>query len=118
VGALPRGMLLIDLRDALAVGAEPTVLVIFQVVGLQTLLDALPVEAAEILLARLTLRLADERGRDARAYRPRREEFAALLPVAGAERKLDRARSGLVEAAKPYRLSVLHGSALLPAEAT
>jgi GGDEF domain-containing protein len=116
-GLFNRQQLLGDLERALAPDAPPQVLVVFELVGIKPFMSAMAEEEVDSLLSRLALRLMHELGPDAESYRPRREEFCALLPLAEAETMLTRAQAGLAEAAKPYPISVFYGTALLPDEA-
>jgi GGDEF domain-containing protein len=117
-GLFNRNKLLTDLEHALAPGSPPLVLAVFELVGIKPLIDTMAADEVDSLLTRLALRLMHELGPTAETYRPRREEFCALLPAARAETMLGRATAGLTEAAKPYPLTVLYGTAAIPAEAT
>jgi GGDEF domain-containing protein len=117
-GLYNRNKLLSDLEQALVPGSPPSLLAVFELVGIKPLVAAMASEEVDSLLVRLALRLMHELGPAAESYRPRREEFCALLPAAQAEAILERTTAGLAEAAKPYPIAVVYGTALLPDEAT
>jgi GGDEF domain-containing protein len=116
-GPFNRTKLLADLEAALVPGTGPSVLAVFELVGIKPLLAAVVAEEVESLLTRLALRLMRELGPAAECYRPRREEFCALLPMTDAAAALGRATAGLIEAAKPLPIGVLYATTLLPEEA-
>jgi GGDEF domain-containing protein len=117
-GPFNRNKLLADLEVALAPGSPPTLLAVFELLGIKPLIDVMAAEEVDALLARLAVRLMHELGPTAESYRPRHEEFCALLPLADAEPMLERATAALAEAAKPYPIAVVYGTVLLPDEAT
>jgi len=116
-GLLSRKALLDDLEEALVPGSGPLLLVMFELGGLREILTSLSAEEGDALLVRLARRFSDEIGRDARSYESRRDQLIALVPARGGDPSLERARTGLAEAAAPHRLEIVYGAALLPDEA-
>jgi len=115
-GLFDRAELVADLARAVVPNAPPSRLVVFELVGLEVLLDVLPREDGELLLARLAVRLRHGLG-SAPCYHSRRAEFCCLLSLAQAETTLERAKLALSAAARPYLLTTSYAVVRLPDEA-
>ena len=115
-GLFDRAELVEDLARAVVPNAPPSRLVVFELLGLEVLLDVLPREDGEFLLVRLAARLKSALG-SGPCYLSRRAEFCCLLSLAQAETTLERAKLALSAAARPYLLTISYTVVHLPDEA-
>jgi GGDEF domain-containing protein len=115
-----RQALLAGLGSALEQERDPTLLVVFGLDGFDDYVALFGSLAGRTLVVKLASRLADALGPAAACYRPRQDEFAALVPtpiVAVAE-VLDSAVAALRERASSVAVTAAWGAAMLPEEAT
>lgn len=114
-----RQALLAELEAAVGKGSRPTLLVIFGLDGFDEYVSLFGSLAGRTLIVKLASRLADALGPGASCYRPRRDEFAALVPtpVGGVTEVLDAAVAALRERAASVAVSTAWGAAMLPEEA-
>jgi len=113
-----RHALTIALDDVVA-GGEAALLVIFSLDGFDEYTALFGQLAARTLLVKLAARLVEALGPGGRCFRPRRDEFAALVPtrIDGAASILDAAVAALRERAAPVAVAASWGAAMLPDEA-
>jgi GGDEF domain-containing protein len=114
-----RNALLADLAAVVEGQHGPSLLVVFGLEGFDEYVTLFGSLAGRALLVKLGARLAEALGSESSCYRPREDEFAALVPtpieaVAGV---LDRALAALRERAAPVAVSAAWGAAMLPEEA-
>jgi GGDEF domain-containing protein len=111
---------LITALDEAVTGADTTLLVIFSLDGFDEYSSLFGQLAARTLLVKLASRLSEALGPEGRCFRPRRDEFAALVPtrIDGAAGLLDAAVAALRERAAPVAVAASWGAAMLPGEAT
>jgi GGDEF domain-containing protein len=114
-----RHALIATIDDAIA-GEEAVLLVIFALDGFDEYSSLFGQLAARTLLVKLSARLVEALGPDARCFRPRRDEFAAMVPtgIGGAATVLDAAVAALRERAAPVAVAASWGAAMLPEEAS
>jgi GGDEF domain-containing protein len=114
-----RHALIAALDDAVTDG-ETSLLVIFSLDGFDDYSSLFGQLAGRTLLVKLAARLSQALGPDGRCFRPRRDEFAALVPTSidGATGVLDAAVAALRERAAPVAVAASWGAAMLPDEAT
>jgi GGDEF domain-containing protein len=100
-------------------GGEPTLLVVFGLDGFDEYVSLFGSLAGRTLLVKLGARLADALGHSATCFRPRQDEFAALVPVPidAVSEVLDAAVGALRERAASVAVSAAWGAAMLPDEA-
>jgi GGDEF domain-containing protein len=101
-------------------GAEQTLLVVFGLDGFDEYVTLFGSLAGRTLLVKLGARLADALGREATCFRPRHDEFAALVPtpIEAVNEVLDTAVAALRERAASVAVSTAWGAAMLPDEAS
>jgi GGDEF domain-containing protein len=114
-----RNALLAQLGDAVRGEREPTLLVVFGLEGFDEYVTLFGSLAGRTLLVKLGARLADALGAGASCYRPRQDEFAALVPtpIGAVTEVLDRAVAALRERAASVAVTAAWGAAMLPDEA-
>ena len=114
-----RGALLTELASAVEGERGPVLLVIFGLEGFDDYETLFGTPAGRTLLAKLAARLGDALGPASSCFRPRRDEFVALVPtpIAGVAEVLDRAVVALRERAASVAVSAAWGAAMLPDEA-
>ena len=114
-----RSALLADLGATVEGDHCPTLLVIFGLDGFDEYVTLFGSLAGRTLLVKLGARLADALGTGATCYRPRQDEFAALVPttIGAVTEILDRAVAALRERAASVAVSAAWGAAMLPEEA-
>jgi GGDEF domain-containing protein len=100
--------------------AEPTLLVVFCLDGFDDYVSLFGSLAGRTLVVKLAARLADALGEGAVCFRPRQDEFAALVatPVDRVAGILDAAVVALRERAASVAVTASWGAAMLPDEAT
>lgn len=115
-----RRALLDGLAAATSEDAEPTLLVIFGLDGFDEYVSLFGSLAGRTLVVKLAARLADALGEGAVCFRPRQDEFAALVgtPVDRVAGILDTAVVALRERGASVAVSAAWGAAMLPEEAT
>ena len=115
-----RSKLLHDLEQAVQPESDPTLLVIFCLEGFEEYTDLLGRLESQSLLLRLAGRLATSLAPSAVCYRPRADEFAALVhtPIANVKPVLDNAILALREKGGIVAVSAAFGAAMLPDEAS
>src|SRR5262249_7047544 len=115
-----RQALLSELESAVSEGSAPTLLVIFSLDGYDEYVALFGSLAGRTLVVKLAARLADALGPGARCYRPRQDEFAALVPtpIDAVTEVLDAAVLALRERATTVAVSAAWGAAMLPQEAS
>ena len=115
-----RRALLDELDGAVREGSASTLLVIFSLDGYDDYLTLFGSLAGQSLVAKLAARLAGALGPDAHCYRPRQDEFAALVqtPIDGVREILDAAVTALRERDTTVTVSAAWGAAMLPEEAS
>lgn len=113
-----RHALISALGEALA-GGETSLLVVFSLDGFDEYSSLFGQLASRTLLIKLASRLSEALGPRGRCFRPRRDEFAALVPtgIDGAAGVLDAAVAALRERAAPVAVAASWGAAMLPEEA-
>lgn len=113
-----RERLLADLTEALELGSPPSVLAVFDLGGASDYRRAFGERAGDALIARCAERFARAIQRDGVCYRPRRDEFCALIA-----KPTDDAMARLVEAehalklGEPLLIAACFGATVLPDEA-
>jgi GGDEF domain-containing protein len=114
-----RNALLAELADAVRGGQGATLLVVFGLEGFDEYVTLFGSLAGRTLLVKLGARLADALGPGSSCFRPRQDEFAALVPtpIEGVKDVLDRAVAALRERAASVAVSAAWGAAMLPEEA-
>jgi GGDEF domain-containing protein len=114
-----RHALLRELASAVEGKRGPTLLVVFGLEGFEEYETLFGTLAGRTLLVKLAARLAEALGAASSCYRPRQDEFAALVPtpIAGVSEVLDRAVGALRERAASVAVSAAWGAAMLPDEA-
>ena len=114
-----RETLLSQLTAAVHPEAEPTLLVIFGLEGFDEYVALFGRLAGRTLTVKLAARLAQALPSDARCFRPRYDEFAALVgtPIADAKSILDAAVAALRARATSVAVTASWGAAMLPEEA-
>ena len=114
-----RQTLLAELAAAVEGKDGPVLLVVFGLEGVDEYETLFGTLAGRALLVKLAARLADALGAASRCYRPRQDEFAALVPtpIAGVTEVLDRAAAALRERTASVAVSAAWGAAMLPDEA-
>jgi GGDEF domain-containing protein len=114
-----RNALLAELGGAVREERGPTLLVVFGLDGFDEYVTLFGSLAGRTLLVKLGARLADALGAGSRCFRPRQDEFAALVPtpIDGVTEILDRAVAALRERAASVAVSAAWGAAMLPEEA-
>jgi GGDEF domain-containing protein len=115
-----RDTLLSALTDAVEPEAAPTLLVLFGLEGFDEYVALFGRLAGRTLTVRLAARLAEALPPGARCYRPRYDEFAALVgaPIADAKPILDAAVAALRARATSVAVTASWGAAMLPEEAS
>ena len=115
-----RTKLLADLTEAVRPTSQPTLLVIFGLEGFAEYVELLGRLESQTLLLRLASRLAGALEPAGSCYRPREDEFAALVhtPIATAKPFLDAAVVSLRERGGHVRVTAAFGAAMLPDEAS
>jgi GGDEF domain-containing protein len=115
-----RHKLLLDLERAVRPNCEPTLLVIFCLEGFDEYVELLGRLESQTLLLRLAGRLAKTLEPAGTCYRPREDEFAALVhtPIAAVKPILDSAVLALRERGGYVAISASFGAAMLPDEAS
>jgi GGDEF domain-containing protein len=115
-----RQALLGELEGAVHGGSVPALLVIFSLDGFEEYVTLYGSLAARTLVVKLAARLAEALGPEARCYRPRQDELAALVPtrIDGVREILDAAVLALRERAPSVTVSAAWGAAMLPEEAS
>jgi GGDEF domain-containing protein len=110
---------LIAALDEAVADTETCLLVIFSLDGFDDYSSLFGQLAGRTLVVKLASRLAEALGPTARCFRPRRDEFAALVPtrIDGAASLLDSAVAALRERAAPVAVAAAWGAAMLPDEA-
>jgi GGDEF domain-containing protein len=113
-----RHALIATIEDALT-GEDTALLVLFALDGFDEYTSLFGQLAGRTLLVKLSARLVEALGPDARCFRPRRDEFAAIVPtgIGGATTVLDAAVAALRERAAPVAVAASWGAAMLPEEA-
>jgi GGDEF domain-containing protein len=113
-----RNALLTALTDAVR-GDVPTLLVVFGLEGFEEYVALFGSLAGRTLLVKLGARLAEALGSGSYCYRPRQDEFAALVPtpIESVAEVLDRAVGALRQRAASVAVSAAWGAAMLPDEA-
>jgi GGDEF domain-containing protein len=114
-----RQALVAELGAAVEPGSEPTLLVVFGLDGFHDYVTLFGSLAGRTLVVKLASRLADALGPAAVCYRPRQDEFAALVPtpIAAVAEVLDAAVAALRERAASVAVTAAWGAAMLPEEA-
>jgi GGDEF domain-containing protein len=114
-----RQALLARLARVVEQGGEPTLLVVFSLDGFDEYVSLFGSLAGRTLLVKLGARLADALGSGATCFRPRQDEFAALVavPIEAVSEVLDGAVAALRERAASVAVSAAWGAAMLPDEA-
>ncbi len=114
-----RRRLLAHLAAIIAEQAEPATLAIFDLGGFDAFIDHSGRLEAEVLLVRVAEGLAETLGETTYHYRPRYEEFAAVLTVSpfAAEPLLAAAAATLTGRFASAGLVLTYGSAMVPEEA-
>jgi GGDEF domain-containing protein len=115
-----RHALLVALAEVLEPAGGPALLVLFSLEGFDEYSALFGQLAARTLLVKLSARLADALAPTGRTFRPRQDEFAALVQtqIAGASGVIDAAVAALRERAAPVAVTASWGAAMLPDEAT
>jgi diguanylate cyclase (GGDEF)-like protein len=115
-----RHALLVALEDALGTAGRPLLLVLFSLDGFDDYTTLFGQLAGRNLIVKLAARLGEALGPAGRAFRPRQDEFAALVEtqIAGATAVIDGAVAALRERAAPVAVTASWGAAVLPDEAT
>jgi GGDEF domain-containing protein len=115
-----RHALLVALEQTLEPEAGPALLVLFSLEGFDEYRALFGQLAARTLLVKLSTRLADAVAPGGRTFRPRQDEFAALVEtqIAGASAVIDAAVAALRERAAPVAVTASWGAAMLPDEAS
>ena len=115
-----RADLIVDLTAAVEPGSPARTLVLFEFAGFGEYVELYGRLEAQALLARLAARLSGAVTEPARYYRPRGDEFAALITtsIATAEPILSAAISTLTDRFEQFRITPSFGAALLPDEAS
>jgi GGDEF domain-containing protein len=115
-----RQALLARLSGVVEPAGEPTLLVIFGLDGFDEYVSLFGSLSGRTLLVKLAARLADGLGDGAECFRPRQDEFAALVPVPiqGVSEVFERAVAALRERAASVAVTAAWGAAMLPDEAT
>jgi GGDEF domain-containing protein len=115
-----RADLMADLAEAVERTGQPRTLALFDFGGLDDYVDLYGRLEGEALLVRLADRLSEALGEPARFYRPRSDEFAALIQaaIATAEPLLAAACSDLARRFEQFEITPTFGAALLPDEAS
>jgi GGDEF domain-containing protein len=113
-----RSALLADLTASMP-EAGPVLLVVFGLDGFEEYVALFGSLAGRTLVVKLAARLADALGPAARCYRPRNDEFAALVPtsIEAVGEILDSAVAALRERAASVAVTAAWGAAILPEEA-
>ena len=114
-----RNALLADLAAAVERQHGPSLLVVFGLEGLDEYVTLFGSLASRALLVKLGARLTDALGPESSCYRPRQDEFAALVPtpIEAVAEVLDRAVTALRERDASVAVSAAWGAAMLPEEA-
>ena len=114
-----RQALLAELEGVVGEGRSPTLLVLFGLDGFDEYVSLFGTLAGRTLIVKLAARLADALGSGASCYRPRQDEFAALVPtpIERVAEILDGAVAALRERAASVAVSTAWGAAMLPDEA-
>jgi GGDEF domain-containing protein len=114
-----RAKLLADLGEACDVNGQQSTLAIFDLGGFSRYVELYGRLEGEALLARLARRLLEIFGRSATCYRPRYDEFAALVeaPAGRAEPLLAETVSALTARFEQFRIAFSYGAASVPDEA-
>jgi GGDEF domain-containing protein len=115
-----RNKLLADLAEAVRSTSQPTLLVIFALEGFHEYDELLGRLETQTLILRLASRLAGALEPAASCYRPREDEFAALVhtPIGSVKPILDAAVLSLRERGGIVAVSAAFGAAMLPDEAS
>ncbi|GEM_PF-4897418 len=118
-GFATRVDLLADLAARLDPSSEPSVLAIFHLGGYREYVELYGSIEGDALLERLARCLGEALAPHATCYRPRRDEFAAIVEAPGpaAEALLEATVSALNAAFAASRIALSFGTALLPDEA-
>lgn len=119
-GLSSRHKLMADLDDAIEPSSETTLLVIFDIDGLQRHAENAGEEEANRLLVRLAAQLTRVLDQSATCYRTRAWELSALItaPIPAAMTLLTEAVSAFERLGEEADLSASFGAAILPDEAT
>jgi GGDEF domain-containing protein len=115
-----RQALVLALDEAVRSDATPSLLVVFGLEGFDEYVSLFGRLAGRTLLVKLSARLAEALAPTGVCYRPRFDEFGALIETTVAEAKLvlDLAVAALRERATSGAVTAAWGAALLPDEAT
>jgi GGDEF domain-containing protein len=115
-----RSKLLADLAEAVRPTSPPTLLVIFGLEGFSEYVELLGRLEGQTLLLRLASRLAGALEPAGSCYRPRADEFGALVhtPIATVKPFLDAAVAALRERGGHVPVTASFGAAMLPDEAS
>jgi GGDEF domain-containing protein len=115
-----RPALLAALAGAVEAGGPPRLLVLFSLDGFEEYVALFGRLAGRTLIVRLAARLAEALAPFGTCYRPRYDEFAALVetPIADAKPVLDAAVAALRERATTVAVTASWGAAMLPEEAS
>ncbi|HEX8068170.1 MAG TPA: diguanylate cyclase [Thermoleophilaceae bacterium] len=115
-----RRRLMIDVETAFEEGAEPAVLVLFDLDGFKSYNDTFGHPAGDALLARLGRALSRAVGPFGSAYRPGGDEFCALLRASSEDLQARIASTveALSERGSGFAVSPSYGSVVIPAEAS
>ena len=114
-----RNALLADLGAAVDGQRGPALLVVLGLEGFDEYVTLFGSLAGRTLLVKLGARLAAALGSESSCYRPRHDEFAALVPtpIGAVAEVLDRAVAALRERAASVAVTAAWGAAMLPEEA-
>jgi GGDEF domain-containing protein len=112
--------LLAALSEAVEPGAPPALFVVFGLDGFDEYAALFGRLAARTLLVRLAARLTEALAPAGRCYRPRYDEFSALIntTITEARSVLDAAAVALRERGKAVTITAAWGAAMLPDEAS
>jgi len=115
-----RAELMLGLAEAVEPASPPTTLALFDFGGLDEYADLYGRLEGQALLIRLAHRLSKAIEQPASYYRPRTDEFAALIqsPIAIAEPLLAATVSTLTTRFEQFEITPAFGAALLPDEAS
>lgn len=114
-----RQALMLELEDAVKPDAAPSLLVVFGLEGFDEYVALFGRLAGRTLLVKLSARLAEALAPKGSCFRPRFDEFSALIEttIADAKPVLDGAVAALRERATSGAVTAAWGAALLPDEA-
>jgi GGDEF domain-containing protein len=114
-----RQALIAELEEAVQPESRPELLVVFSLEGFDEYVGLFGSLAGRTLLVKLATRLQEALAPRGRCFRPRYDEFAALIETSidGAKPLLDAAVAALRERATSVAVTAAWGAALLPTEA-